>query len=336
MQYRRFGRTGLRVPIFSCGGMRFMYGVDLLQHKFGGRRLCSGYTTIGLLACGVPAAVGLAILVQRLAGSGGVVDLGVALPWWAVAAAGSVLYYAVLVTTYLNGNQANLQACLEASFAHGITHIETAKMYGTSEKQIGKAFAAIWTKGRWSRDDIILQTKVRPADNRETLLKHVEESFTKLRTDRIDLLSIHGVNNDEEADNALRCADWLQDLVKEGRVSHVGFSTHARTTKIVELINTNKFSYVNLHKHYFGSYSDLDNMPAVEAATALDMGVFIISPTDKGGKLQAPPPKLLEACAPLSPMLFNDLYLLTRVPGVSTLSLGAAEPGNFDEHLKAL
>ena len=44
----------------------------------------------------------------------------------------------------------------------------------------------------------------------------------------------------------------------------------------------------------------------------------------------------MEACAPLSPMLFNDLYLLTRVPGVSTLSLGAAEPGNFDEHLKAL
>ena len=44
-------------------------------------------------------------------------------------------------------------------------------------------------------------------------------------------------------------------------------------------INTNKFSFVNLHKHYFGSYTDLDNMPAVEAACANDMGVFIISPT---------------------------------------------------------
>ena len=55
-------------------------------------------------------------------------------------------------------------------------------MYGTSEKQIGAAFAAIWAKGRWSRDDIILQTKVRPTDSRETLLKHVDESFTKLRT----------------------------------------------------------------------------------------------------------------------------------------------------------
>jgi len=46
--------------------------------------------------------------------------------------------------------------------------------------------------------------------------------------------------------------------------------------------------------------------PAVEAATKRDMGVFIISPTDKGGLLQSPPPKLAELCRPLSPIAFND------------------------------
>ena len=25
MQYRRFGRTGLQMPVFSCGGMRYQY-----------------------------------------------------------------------------------------------------------------------------------------------------------------------------------------------------------------------------------------------------------------------------------------------------------------------
>lgn len=92
----------------------------------------------------------------------------------------------------------------------------------------------------------------------------------------------------------------------------------------------------NYTRHYFGSYSDLDNMPAVEAARENDMGIFIISPTDKGGRLYDPAPKVAEACAPLHPMLWHDLYLLTRVPGVHVLSLGAAEPGNFEEHLKAL
>ena len=42
------------------------------------------------------------------------------------------------------------------------------------------------------------------------------------------------------------------------------------------------------------------------------MGVFIISPNDKGGKLYEPPPKMVELCAPLTPMQFNDLYCLAR------------------------
>ena len=88
-------------------------------------------------------------------------------------------------------------------------------------------------------------------------------------------------------------------------------------------------SSVRRGRHYFGSYSDLDNMPAVEAARDNDMGVFIISPTDKGGKLYDATPKVVDACAPLHPMLWHDLFLLSRVPGVNVLSLGAAEPGRL-------
>jgi predicted aldo/keto reductase-like oxidoreductase len=65
------------------------------------------------------------------------------------------------------------------------------------------------------------------------------------------------------------------------------------------------------------------------------MGVFIISPNDKGGKLYEPPPKLVELCAPLTPMQFNDLFCLAR-PEVHTLSCGAARPTDFDEHVRAL
>src|SRR5207247_9296307 len=70
-------------------------------------------------------------------------------------------------------------------------------------------------------------------------------------------------------------------------------------------------------------------------ANQRDMGVFIISPNDKGGKLYAPPTKLVELCSPLTPMQFNDLYCLAR-PEVHTLSCGAARPGDFDEHVAAL
>jgi len=65
------------------------------------------------------------------------------------------------------------------------------------------------------------------------------------------------------------------------------------------------------------------------------MGTFIISPSDKGGRLHRPSDKLRALCAPLSPMLFNDLWCLSN-PEIHTISLGAARPSDFDEHLKAL
>ena len=65
------------------------------------------------------------------------------------------------------------------------------------------------------------------------------------------------------------------------------------------------------------------------------MGVFIISPTEKGGCLHQPSDKLSSLCAPFSPMVFNDLFCLFH-PEIHTLSIGASKPSDFDEHLKVL
>jgi predicted aldo/keto reductase-like oxidoreductase len=120
-------------------------------------------------------------------------------------------------------------------------------------------------------------------------------------------------------------------LQREGRIRFLGFSTHATTDIILESIASGEFDYVNLHWYFV---NDL-NWPAIEAAAVRDMGVFIISPNDKGGKLYEPPAKLIDLCSPLTPMQFNDLYCLNR-PQVHTLSCGVARPGDFDEHLRAL
>jgi predicted aldo/keto reductase-like oxidoreductase len=65
------------------------------------------------------------------------------------------------------------------------------------------------------------------------------------------------------------------------------------------------------------------------------MGVFIISPSDKGGMLYKPPARLSALCQPLHPLVFNDLFCLAR-PQVHTLSIGAARPGDFDLHVAGL
>ncbi len=51
--------------------------------------------------------------------------------------------------------------------------------------------------------------------------------------------------------------------------------------------------------------------------------------------LYQPPPKLIDLCQPLTPMAFNNLYCLRR-PEVHTLSIGAARPSDFVEHVAAV
>ena len=187
---------------------------------------------------------------------------------------------------------------------------------------------------RLPREKLIIQTKVSPKETQKEFRETFETSMKYLGLDYVDLLALHGINNRELLHFALKkdgCVAAARSLQAEGRVRFVGFSTHATTNIILEAVNSGEFDYVNVHWYFV---NDL-NWPAIQAARAQDMGVFIISPNDKGGKLYEPPKKLVELCAPLTPMQFNDLYCLAR-PEVHTLSCGASRPGDFDEHVEAL
>ncbi|MBW4467570.1 MAG: aldo/keto reductase [Pegethrix bostrychoides GSE-TBD4-15B] len=263
MQYRRFGRTELMMPIFSCGGMRYQYRWQDLPLS------------------DIPAE-----------------------------------------------NQANLEATIRQAVDLGITHIETARGYGTSELQLGQILPKL------PRQKLIVQTKVSPTADPEEFRQTFEQSLQNLGLDYVDLLGLHGINNTNTLNYSLGnngCLAVARQLQSAGKVRHVGFSTHGSTSIIIQAIVTGQFDYVNLHWYYINQL----NWPAIEAAAQQDMGVFIISPSNKGGLLYQPSQRLVDLCAPLSPMLFNDLFCLSH-PQVHTLSLGAARPGDFAEHLKTL
>jgi predicted aldo/keto reductase-like oxidoreductase len=225
-------------------------------------------------------------------------------------------------------NQANLEATIHRALELGINHIETARGYGTSEMQLGNVLPKL------PRDKMIVQTKVSPKETAEEFLRTFETSMNYLRLDHVDLLALHGINNRQLLDYALRkggCVATARKLQKAGRFRFLGFSTHATTDIVLDAVDSGEFDYVNVHWYFV---NDL-NWAVIEAARARDMGVFIISPNDKGGKLYEPPRKLVELCAPLTPMQFNDLYCLAREQ-VHTLSCGASRPSDFDEHVAAL
>jgi predicted aldo/keto reductase-like oxidoreductase len=225
-------------------------------------------------------------------------------------------------------SQKNLEATIRRAFELGINHFETARGYGSSEMQLGNILPTL------PRDRIIVQTKITPQKNPEAILKTFQTSLKYLRLEYVDLLALHGINHRQFLEWSLRkngCVAAARRLQRDGLVRHVGFSTHATTDIILEAVNSGEFDYLNVHWYFVNNL----NWPAVEQAHRHDLGVFIISPNDKGGMLYAPPRKLADLCEPLTPMQFNDLYCLARKE-VHTLSCGAARPGDFEEHVRAL
>ena len=123
-------------------------------------------------------------------------------------------------------SQANVDGVVARALAVGINHFETARGYGTSEQQLGKALA------RHPRGAFVLQTKLRPHENPAEFEAQLEESFALLGVDTIDLLSFHGLNSPNCVDLTLRaggCWEVADRFRRAGRIRHIGFSTHAPT-----------------------------------------------------------------------------------------------------------
>jgi uncharacterized protein len=231
----------------------------------------------------------------------------------------------------------------------GMTHIETARAYGCSELQLGVALQQLYDMGLVQRQDLILQTKVNPAASAADFRKTLETSFKTLQVDYVDLFAFHGINmayhyewvfgEDRDGGN---CMDVIKEYVAAGKIRHVGFSTHGPENLIRRLIETNEFDYVNLHYHYFGSYTTTGvgetqgNLENIRLMKEKDMGVFCISPMDKGGKLYEPSNKLRTLCLPdMEPMAFGSAWLWNHAnmegSPVHTIVVGAARPADLDQ-----
>ncbi|MCX6880962.1 MAG: aldo/keto reductase, partial [Verrucomicrobia bacterium] len=143
MKYRRFGRTQLQMPVFSCGGMRY-------QHKW-----------------------------QDV-------------EWSEVPAE----------------NQANLEATVHRAVDVGINHIETARGYGSSEMQLGPVLR------EFSREKLIVQTKVMPQPEAQEFRAIFEKSMSYLQLDHVELLSMHGINNRQHLHDTLKKGGCLDEARK--------------------------------------------------------------------------------------------------------------------------
>ncbi|HTI59237.1 aldo/keto reductase [Mucilaginibacter sp.] len=129
-----------------------------------------------------------------------------------------------------NGWGADKESSFEIMDAYadaGGNFLDTANLYknGTSEKIIGEYLA------NQDRDYFVVATKYSLKDNvtnpnasgnnRKNMMRSVEESLKRLKTDFIDLFYLHIWDDITPIDEVLRGMD---DLVRQGKVNYVGIS----------------------------------------------------------------------------------------------------------------
>lgn len=109
----------------------------------------------------------------------------------------------------------------------GITFFDTAPSYGT-ETVLGTALAG-------KRDDVVLSTKVRATAEGTPLggtvycsaadiRRSVEESLRRLRTDRLDIVHLHGLRPHQYDEVRDALLPEMLELRRAGKIGHLGIS----------------------------------------------------------------------------------------------------------------
>lgn len=254
----------------------------------------------------------------------------------------------------------------------GVNFIDTADVYGQdglSERVVGK-----WMADHKTRDRVVLATKFRfrmgegpnaTGASRYRIMRTVEDSLRRLKTDRIDLYQIHMQDVETPEEETLRALD---DLVHAGKVLYLGASNYAayRLTDSMWIAKTEHLHrFVALQMQYSLVVRDLER-EHVPVCKQFGLGILPWSPLAGGflsGKYQRnqPPPAgvrlekwkerladvdternwrtldMLQAIAKersTTPSAVALAWLLAR-PAVTSVIFGARSVAQLDDNLKA-
>jgi len=127
-----------------------------------------------------------------------------------------------------------IRRCLEL----GVTYIDTANAYSTSEGRIGSALEG------W-KGDVVLSTKTqsRAADG---VAAHLAQSLKMMRVGAIDLYQFHNVSTFPDLEKVLAPGgpyDVIRQAMRDGKVKHVGITSH-QIDVAKEAVQTGRFETI--------------------------------------------------------------------------------------------
>ena len=187
---------------------------------------------------------------------------------------------------------------VQASIEHGVTTLDTAPFYGfgLSEEMVGKAikgydrtkiqlltkFGLVWDGSNKGKGDFFFDAEkdgvsvpVYKYAAKENVIKEVEESLRRLKTDYIDLLQIHWPDSTTPIAETMEALDLL---IQQGKIRAAGVSNYdvEQVTEAREKLNiaSDQVGYSMLNR---GIEKEL-----IPFAQNHDLGIIAYSPMERG------------------------------------------------------
>jgi hypothetical protein len=166
------------------------------------------------------------------------------------------------------------QKLLEEAVKKGVNLFDTAPSYsdfndGGTVLGSDQKFGAILSK---YREQVLISTKVETRDPKK-VREEVMESLSRLNTDYVDILQLHGINDQDNVDEISKGAyKVMQELKKDGIARFIGFSSMssaARSQEMLEKLDVD-VALMAFNPTMYGNYWDT----ALPAARKQNSGVM--------------------------------------------------------------
>ena len=223
----------------------------------------------------------------------------------------------------MNADNPNLVA---AALDSGIKMLDTAHYYqrGRNEEMVGEVI-----KDR-SRDGFVVATKARAStvdrsevqdsnkatrESEESFIQKVELSLERLQTDYVDILYLHSCKSREDALDEMALSA-MQTLKKQGKIRHIGVSTHSNQAEVIEAALESGVYEVVLTAYNFKTKNREELERAMERAAAKGLGVVAMK-TQAGVFWDKERTQPIPMKAALRWALRQD-FVHTAIPGFTT------------------
>ncbi len=159
---------------------------------------------------------------------------------------------------------------LRRAYDLGINYFDTARAYGNSEEKMGLALNEV-------RDKVVISTKTHQRTREDAARAGLKQSLRNLRTDRIDIVMLHGIDDEKTLEQAMGkegSLTALKEARSQGKLDFIGISGHSPYI-LAKAMRTGEFDMILVP---FNIITREASDELFSLAKELDIGVVAMKP----------------------------------------------------------